>query len=103
IPGKTYHVNMVSMTGCPTVATGTLQTMDVALKDTAICSGQPGNIILNATPLPGSAAGVYAYSWSGPGGFISSLQNPVIPFPSQTSVYTLKVTNTNGCSVTKAM
>jgi gliding motility-associated-like protein len=36
-----------------------------------------------------------SYAWSGPGGFSSALQNPVV---TASGVYTLTVTNANGCS-----
>ncbi len=49
-----------------------------------------------------SGSGTGNYQWTGPGGFNSSLPNPVIPnvSPANNGVYTLKVTNASGCSAT---
>lgn len=42
------------------------------------------------------------YSWNGPNGFISNLQNPIVPNSvlSNSGAYTLIVTNNNGCTDT---
>ena len=48
------------------------------------------------------ASGGTTYSWSGPGGFTSSIANPVIPNASASNngIYTCVVTDANGCSGT---
>lgn len=55
-----------------------------------VCSG--GNVQLNAT-------GGLTYSWSGPNGFASNAQNPTfVDFqPNQSGLYTVTVTDVNGC------
>jgi|GEM_PF-1519505 len=57
----------------------------------------PGNT-LNLT----SSGGV-SYAWSGPGGYTSTAQNPVVAnvSASQAGAYTVVVTDVNGCSGTK--
>jgi hypothetical protein len=52
--------------------------------------------ILNLTSTP---AGATSYSWTGPGGYTSSVQNPTISSVNETrdGVYTVVVTGTNGC------
>jgi hypothetical protein len=59
-----------------------------------VCAGQPLNLTVNAT------AGA-TYSWTGPNGFISGVQNPSIASPTTaaTGTYTVVVT-ANGCSAT---
>ncbi|MCY2687072.1 T9SS type A sorting domain-containing protein [Salinimicrobium sp. TH3] len=58
-----------------------------------VCEG--GDIELNSSTIPGGT-----YQWTGPNGFTSSVQNPVIPNASQAKAgeYSLIVTNANGCS-----
>lgn len=42
------------------------------------------------------------YSWTGPS-FFTSNQNPIIITKGETGIYTLMVTNSNGCSLTKSI
>ncbi|GGD51029.1 hypothetical protein GCM10011514_14110 [Emticicia aquatilis] len=75
------------------------------------------NVVINALPVPTASSnspvcvgksldltssGGVSYVWVGPNGFVSSLQNPSInPVSlSATGIYTVTVTNTNGCSAT---
>ncbi len=59
-----------------------------------MCGG--GNVNLTAAPLSGAT-----YSWSGPNGFTSSLQNPVISNATSASSGTYSLTYIkNGCSAT---
>jgi len=55
------------------------------------------DIILNATVTPPED---YVYLWSGPNGFFSTEQNPIIanPNPENEGIYTLNVFNDGGCS-----
>lgn len=58
-----------------------------------VCVGSP--LTLNATTVGGAT-----YSWTGPGGFNSSLQNPSFNYTlANAGVYTVQVT-TGGCSTT---
>ena len=57
-----------------------------------MCNG--GSVILFAMP----SGGANTYSWSGPGGIISTSQNPIVS-PTTTVTYSLTVTNgTSGCT-----
>lgn len=53
-------------------------------------------------PVQLNAGGGLTYAWSGPGGFVSTLQNPLLPAFSaaQAGGYTVAVTGPNGCSAT---
>lgn len=55
-----------------------------------VCAGLPLNLTSN---------GAVNYSWSGPGGFNSALQNPSIASPAvnQSGIYTVTGTDANGC------
>ena len=71
------------------------------------------NVVVNALPVVGTigstvcanqnitlgANGGTIFSWAGPAGFSSSLQNPIIPNanPGMAGVYNVTVTNANGC------
>lgn len=58
-----------------------------------VCAGLPINL---------TSGGASTYSWSGPGGYTSSLQNPTITSPavSNSGIYTVTGTDANGCSAT---
>jgi rRNA maturation protein Nop10 len=68
-----------------------------ASSNSPVCSG--GVIYLNAAPVIGST-----YSWAGPNGYTSSLQNPSIPQSSiaQTGDYTLTISSV-GCGSSVAV
>ncbi len=90
------------------------------LTGTSLCSGVPVTLNIIVDPLPVSTAtantpfaggdlnltggpdGMTSYSWTGPAGFTSTLQNPVITGVTDAAagVYTLTVTNSAGCSAT---
>lgn len=50
-------------------------------------------------------SGMSQYSWSGPGSFMSNIQNPVIPSAttSMSGTYSVTVTNSNGCTSTSSV
>ena len=99
--------------------TGTfILTVTETLASTTNCSGAPVtlNIIVDPLPVPTATAnspftggdlnliggpdGMLSYSWTGPDGFTSTLQNPVITGVTNAAagIYTLTVTNSAGCS-----
>ncbi len=61
----------------------------------AICANQTINLIGNAS----GGVGPYTYSWTGPGTFTSTDQNPIRPNATvaMTGTYTLNVTGSNQC------
>jgi hypothetical protein len=83
--------------GCTSTATATVTSNSATPNATATggnvsCAAPSLTLLGNST-----TAGVF-YSWTGPNGFTSSLQNPVV---SNVGNYVLTVTNpTNGCSST---
>jgi large repetitive protein len=91
-----YIVTVTSITnGCTNTATATvLSSANLpnvsALGGTITCVNNSVNLIGNST-----TSGV-AYSWTGPGGFTSTQQNPTV---TTAGIYTLVVNNpANGCS-----
>lgn len=96
----------VSVTGgnpsCPSTMTDQVtvtvnSSTPTAGSNSPVCSGQT----INLTSTPASAT---SYSWSGPGGFTSNLQNPSITSatPSNSGIYTVTVTN-SGCTGTASV
>jgi len=90
----TYTVTVVASNGCEATAT-----VDVAADDAApdaMATGGTLDCNNTAIELAGSSttAGV-SYSWSGPGGFASTTQNPTVTTPGS---YTLTVEAPNGCA-----
>ncbi|MDP1800278.1 MAG: gliding motility-associated C-terminal domain-containing protein [Bacteroidota bacterium] len=78
-----------------TTASVTINPLPVPLagSNSPVCVGQPINFTGN---------GGTGYAWSGPGAYSSGVQNPTIAVASSTNagVYTLTVTNANGCTNT---
>ena len=70
----------------------------VAANDGTACILQNTNANLMATPNGGS--GTYTYQWSGPSGFASTDQNPVIANATTASsgTYTVILSDENGCT-----
>ncbi|MCD6418988.1 PKD domain-containing protein [bacterium] len=52
--------------------------------------------------LYGEPDGMTSYNWTGPNGFTSTLQNPIIPYADTlySGIFTLTITDTNGCGDT---
>ena len=86
------------------------------LKDTIYLLVNPlPNPIATATPNPICQGGSlqlgvnggnnFGFAWSGPNGYTSNVKNPVINgiLPSASGVYTVTVTNLNGCSDTSSV
>ncbi|MBA2611478.1 MAG: gliding motility-associated C-terminal domain-containing protein [Bacteroidetes bacterium] len=93
-----YTISFTNPIGC--VGTQTTQvlvnpTPTITIANVTVCAGQPINLTAN------SLAGA-TYSWSGPGGFSSNVQNPVIAASTtlMTGPYNLTVTSTAGCKNT---
>jgi hypothetical protein len=95
----TYIVTATNSNGCSNTASISVTVSNsvqvTVTADGSLCVGE--SIILNAEP-----SGMQSYSWSGPDGFSSSQQNPVINnvTTNQSGTYSLTVTNTGGCTGT---
>ncbi|WP_163325912.1 PKD-like domain-containing protein, partial [Draconibacterium mangrovi] len=72
-----------------------------ASSDPVICQGD--DLILSATPSGGTTN--YTYSWTGPNGFTSTEQNPVINdvTTAESGSYSVTVTDNNNCTATAAV
>ncbi|MDP4222847.1 MAG: gliding motility-associated C-terminal domain-containing protein [Bacteroidota bacterium] len=93
----TYTLNVINSSGC--IGTATTNVVVNPLPVATASSNSP--VCVGATlSLMGGPAGMKTYSWSGPNGFTSTLQNPVVSTSATTAMagtYTLTVTNNNGC------
>jgi|GEM_PF-4388321 len=90
----TYTVT-VTKNGCTGQASTTVQGNTDSPTVTANNSGGPLTCDDNEAQLTASASGANNYSWSGPAGFSSTMQNPTV---SQAGTYTVTVTAANGCT-----
>ncbi|MEO8771581.1 MAG: PKD domain-containing protein [Ferruginibacter sp.] len=99
LPAGTYTNVYVTINGCSSLPVGPFILTDptppptpVAGNTGPVCSGS--TLTLTSTVAPAGAT----YNWTGPGGFTSSVQNPVInPAPlSAAGIYSLSVT-LNAC------
>lgn len=94
----TYFVTVTDGAGCTLSDSVFVAPPDIpsstAGSNSPVCSGLTINLTATNSSIMGST-----YSWGGPNGFISSLQNPVITpcSPSDSGTYTLTVTS-NDCS-----
>ncbi len=100
----TYFLAVTDGAGCesliPASVSITVHSLPLASAATptpSLCEGS--NLQLNGFPSGGSGAG-YSFAWSGPGGFASSLQNPLISSvtSSNAGTYHLNVTDGNACT-----
>lgn len=93
-PG-TYTVTVTNINGCIDSASHNVVQLPSpsasASSNSPVCVG--GTILLNA-------AGGVSYSWSGPAGFNSNLQNPIISNaqPINAGIYSVTVSNPEGCT-----
>jgi gliding motility-associated-like protein len=95
----TYTVTVTATGGC-TATASTIVTVNsnptpTAGSNSPICEGTS----LNLTASPGGAT---SYIWSGPNGFSSAIQNPILTavVPAAAGTYTVTVTSTSGCTAT---
>ena len=106
IPGATlamggvYSVTVTNASGCTAIATTTVTVNDLpivsATNNGPVCIGKP-------LTLTGGTSGMPSYSWSGPLGFSSNSQSPMVSSSAtavMAGVYTITVTNANGCTAT---
>ena len=96
----TYYIKGTTTAGCfdikPVTVTVNPTPIATATNNGPVCTGTP-------LTLTGGPAGMTTYAWTGPGNFISSLQNPTVSASATTAmagIYTLIVTNSFGCQST---
>ncbi|MCX6270090.1 MAG: HYR domain-containing protein [Bacteroidetes bacterium] len=84
-----------TMQGDAMVVVGTPPVVNVS-SNSPICQGMTLALTANAS----GGSGPYQYFWSGPNGFVSSTQNPVISNanPGQSGLYYVTVTGSDGCA-----
>lgn len=100
--GQQVDVLVSSADGCSTLSSPLVFTVHNAPVASAanngpVCEGQ-------TLTLTGGPVGMASYSWSGPNGFTSSLQNPVVAvtaLQAMSGIYVLTITDTNGCQDTE--
>ncbi|MBS1765402.1 MAG: fibronectin type III domain-containing protein, partial [Bacteroidetes bacterium] len=115
-PGTTYNPGVLTGTGpfywkvVPLYSSGSCTTPQVwsfSLKPSPIPVASSGGDVCQGADIyltgdnvdPGQTSG-NTFAWTGPNGFSSTQQNPIIsgPSPAYTGTYTLVVTNQFGCS-----
>jgi hypothetical protein len=96
-----HDVTITNPDGQARTGTGLVQITDappapVASSSGPLCAG--ATLQLSATPGAGTPAGTATWSWTGPNGFVSTLQNPSIPAAGADAAGQYIVTVTvNGC------
>jgi|GEM_PF-3130992 gliding motility-associated-like protein len=93
-----YTLTVTGINGCTAEASTTVvinaTPTAAALSNTPVCSG-------TALNLTGGPSGMTTYEWTGPEGFSSGAQSPVVSASALTTLsgtYTLKVTDSKGCT-----
>ena len=89
----------------------TIRDLNLCTVNVPVTITQPAQLIATASSnspvcqtatinLSGGPNGMASYSWTGPNGFVSSLQNPSIPnaAPAMAGAYNLTITDANGCT-----
>ena len=89
----TYTLTVTDSNGCTddesTSVTVNAKPAATASSNSPVCEG-------STIVLAGGPGGVTSYSWTGPNGFSSSLQNPTIPSATSSNAGTYYLTVTNG-------
>ncbi|MBI4751355.1 MAG: VCBS repeat-containing protein [Acidobacteria bacterium] len=99
-----YSVTVTDSNNCSSTAATTTVVVNplptVSASNTGpYCEG--GTIQLNATPGVGTAP--FTFSWTGPGGFTSSVQNPTRPATTANAgLYSVTITDANNCTSSAA-
>lgn len=93
----TYSVIQIFSSGCQSVLSASV---NVTVNPAPIASINCSTLICSGNQFNLSGSGGITYNWAGPASFTSAVQNPVIGnfSSSNTGVYTLTVTDINGCS-----
>jgi hypothetical protein len=96
--GGTYTVTVTGAGSCVGTATAV-----IVVNSPPVASAATSPVCLGATANLTASGGV-SYSWTGPAGFISNVQNPAITSAdfSHQGNYVVIVTDANGCSATSA-
>jgi|GEM_PF-3181111 len=96
----TYQVVIISPQGCTSDTASVIVAANpnptaAPTNNGASCFGD-----LNLFANPSGGTGVYSFSWSGPNGFSSSVENPVVVNPTlaDSGTYVLVLTDGNACS-----
>jgi hypothetical protein len=94
----TYTLTVISTSGCTGPAASTTVVVNAkpvttASSNSPVCEG-------STISLSGGPAGMASYSWTGPNGFTSDVQNPTIPDATldMAGTYTLTLISTSGCT-----
>ena len=92
LPGD-YVLVVTGQNGCTSSATAVV----LADQNAPVAAASAGTLTCSVTALPlnGSANQSVSFAWTGPNGFSSNEQNPVVNEPGD---YTLVVTAANGCT-----
>lgn len=93
----TYSVTVTNAAGCTAIAT-----TNVVVNNAPVVSISNNSPLCEGSALLFTAGGGISYAWSGPGGYSSTDQNPLITNPTlaNAGTYTVTVTNAAGCTST---
>ncbi|TAL78321.1 MAG: gliding motility-associated C-terminal domain-containing protein, partial [Bacteroidetes bacterium] len=97
-----YTVQVTDANGCQSAVSSGIEVVVNALPEATAINNGPVCAV-STLLLTGGPSGVTTYSWTGPDSFISDLQNPSVSASATASmagIYTLAVTNANGCTDT---
>ena len=99
---ENYTIRITNASGCQSISS-LATTVIVNELPIAIASNNGPVFTRSAINLTGAPAGMTTYTWTGPGGFVSSSQSPLVSMSAlaaMAGVYTLTVTNDSGCADT---
>ncbi|TRX48623.1 hypothetical protein FNH22_28940 [Fulvivirga sp. M361] len=101
VPGN-YVVTVTGASGCGGTAT-VMVDQDISRPNVSATGGNLSCSVPSITLTASSTTSGVTYSWAGPGGFTSSVQNPVVNVVGEYTVTVTRTGSTNGCTSSKTV
>ena len=123
-PGIGSLVGLTPASFATTIANSGIYTLTASVAGCADVTAMTGSVVVNSAPtgvsatatpnpvcngtsfsLTGAATGATTFSWTGPGGYTSAVQNPpaIIASFADSGVYNFTATNAAGCSASSSV
>jgi hypothetical protein len=95
-----YYIHVNTNSSCGTQGSGRTITVSATCSPNVSAAAASNSPVCAGNTLNLTASGGVSYAWTGPNGFTSTAQNPVLTNSTvaRSGVYTVSITNAQGCS-----